>query len=80
MSTISITLDGDVYIDPTEWFDNATEDDIKEMFNLCKGYFQDMTAPSPTTLPEAEFQAKLQNLQDRYLSLSPEQIQLILSI
>lgn len=76
MATISVMLEDEVYIDAQEWFDSATEDEIKEMFDLCKGHFQDIS----TTIQEAEFQAKLRNLQDRYLSLSPEQIQLILSI
>ena len=80
MATISVMLEDEVYIDAQEWFDSATEDEIKEMFDLCKGHFQDTVGAVSTTIQEAEFQAKLRNLQDRYLSLSPEQIQLILSI
>lgn len=80
MATITVMLEDEVYIDAHEWLDSATEDDIKEMFNLCKGHFQNTVGTVSTTIQEAEFQAKLRSLQDRYLSLSPEQIQLILSI
>ena len=80
MATITVMLEDDVYIDAAEWFDGATETEINEMFDLCKEHFQETVGAVSTTLQEAEFQAKLRNLQDRYLSLSPEQIQLILSI
>lgn len=80
MATITVMLEDEVYIDAQEWIDGATETEIKEMFELCKGHFQDTVGAVSTTIQEAEFQAKLRNLQDRYLSLTPEQIQLIMSI
>lgn len=75
-----ITIHEDVYISAREWFDDADEGDIKEMFDLCKGHFQDTVGIVSTTIQEAEFQAKLRNLQDRYLSLTTEQLNLILSV
>lgn len=80
MATITVQLEDDVYIDAQEWIDGATELEIEEMFDICKKHFTDTVGVVSTTIQEAEFQAKLRNLQDRYLSLSPEQIQLILSI
>jgi len=80
MATITVTLEDEVYINPQEWFDSATEDDIKEMFGLCKEHIQNTIGAVSATIQESEFQAKLRNLQDRYLSLSPEQIQLIMSL
>lgn len=81
MATISITLEDDVYIDPEEWFDNATDKDLEEMYTLCKNHYQrSALKPKPSSIQESEFQDKLKNLQDRYLSLTPEQIKLIMSL
>lgn len=78
MAYITVTLEDEVYIDPQEWFDNADREDRKEMFNLCKEYAE--RTVGPTTIQESEFQDKLKNLQDSYLSLTPEQIKLIMSL
>lgn len=55
MATISITLEDDVYIDPTEWFDNASEADIKEMFELCKKHLEEASKPESHSTDDDDF-------------------------
>ena len=81
MATITVTLEDEVYIDPQEWFDNADRVDRLEMYELCLEYAKGLKKNIlQTTIQESEFQDKLKNLQDRYLSLTPEQIKLIMSL
>ena len=62
-------------IDADEWFDNARFDEKVEMYNLCKEYFVESHS-----IQEQEFRDKLDELAKRYISLSPEEISIILSL
>ena len=61
----------DVNIDADEWFDSAGDYERKEMYLICKDYFERDEADS---INEQEFIDLLKSIKERYLSLTAEQI------
>jgi hypothetical protein len=61
----------DINIDADDWFDSAQEHERKEMYLICKDYFESEVADS---INEQEFIDILKNIKERYLSLTAEQI------
>ena len=61
----------DINIDADDWFDSASEHERKEMYLICKDYFESEVADS---INEQEFIDILKNIKERYLSLTTEQI------
>ena len=62
-------------VDAEEWFSDSRFDEKVEMYNLCKKYFVESHS-----IQEQEFRDKLDELAKRYISLSPEEISIILSL
>jgi hypothetical protein len=60
----------DVNIDADDWFDSARDHERKEMYLICKDYFE----IEENTINEQEFIDLLKSLKERYLSLTAEQI------
>ena len=60
----------DVNIDADDWFDSARDHERKEMYLICKDYFEN----DEYTLQEQEFIDLLKSIKERYLSLTAEQI------
>jgi hypothetical protein len=60
----------DIDIDAGEWFDCARDRERKEMYLICKDYFE----IEETSIDEQEFIDILKNIKERYLSLTTEQI------
>jgi hypothetical protein len=61
----------DINIDADDWFDSAQEHERKEMYLICKDYFESEEADS---INEQEFIDILKSIKERYLSLTTEQI------
>jgi len=61
----------DINIDADDWFDSAQEHERKEMYLICKDYFESEEADS---ISEQEFIDILKNIKERYLTLTAEQI------
>ena len=61
----------DINIDADDWFDSAQEHERKEMYLICKDYFESEVADS---INEQEFIDILKNIKERYLTLTTEQI------
>ena len=60
----------DIDIDAGEWFDCARDRERREMYLICKDYFE----IEENTINEQEFIDLLKSLKERYLSLTAEQI------
>jgi hypothetical protein len=75
----SIWTNVEVDVDADEWFSHAYEDERREMYKICKEHFNDVKSDK-MSLMEAEFNAKLDELSNRYMSLTKEQFDLIMSI
>ena len=61
----------DIDIDADDWFDSAQEHERKEMYLICKDYFETDEAD---TINEQEFIDLLKSIKERYLSLTADQI------
>jgi len=61
----------DINIDADDWFDSAQEHERKEMYLICKDYFESEVADS---INEQEFIDILKSIKERYLTLTAEQI------
>jgi hypothetical protein len=61
----------DINIDADDWFDSAQEHERKEMYLICKDYFETDEADS---INEHEFIDLLKSIKERYLSLTTDQI------
>jgi len=61
----------DINIDADDWFDSAQEHERKEMYLICKDYFESEEADS---INEQEFIDILKSIKERYLTLTTEQI------
>ena len=77
MPTIWTNVDVDV--DAEEWFSQAYDDERREMYEICKEHFGDVKSDK-MSLMEAEFNRKLDELSNRYINLTKEQFDLIMSI
>ena len=81
-----ITLSEEVDVTADDWFDEAYESERKEMYELCKEHFAAeevlvrKRGSENVSIIENEFLSKLDELEKRYLSLTTEQINLIMSI
>ena len=60
----------DINIDADDWFDSAQEHERKEMYLICKDYFE----IEETSIDEQEFIDILKSIKERYLTLTTEQI------
>jgi len=60
----------DINIDADDWFDSAQEHERKEMYLICKDYFE----KEADSISEQEFIDILKNIKERYLTLTTEQI------
>jgi len=60
----------DIEIDAGDWFDSASDHERKEMYLICKDYFE----IEEISIDEQEFIDILKNIKERYLSLTVEQI------
>lgn len=79
MANIYTSVDVDLDVDAQDWFDNSIEDERKDMYEICKEHFEGIK-PNSMSLPEAEFHNKLSELRKRYVTLTKEQYNLIMSI
>ena len=60
----------DIDIDAEDWFNSASDHERKEMYLICKDYFE----IEETSINEQEFIDMLKSIKERYLSLTAEQI------
>ena len=60
----------DINIDADDWFDSAQEHERKEMYLICKDYFE----IEEISINEQEFIDMLKSIKERYMSLTAEQI------
>ena len=60
----------DINIDADDWFDSAQEHERKEMYLICKDYFE----IEEISINEQEFIDILKSIKERYLSLTTDQI------
>ena len=60
----------DIDIDADDWFDSAQEHERKEMYLICKDYFE----IEKISINEQEFIDILKSIKERYLSLTTDQI------
>lgn len=78
MANIYTSVDVDIDVDADDWFDNSIEEERREMYEICKKYFGDSNEKQ--TVLEEEFNNKLKELSTRYISLTKEQLDSIMSI
>ena len=82
----NVDVEVEVDVEPDEWFDEAYDSERKKMYEICKEYFEAeevlvrKKTRTPSTIQEQEFLDKIDELEARYLSLTAEQINLLMSI
>jgi hypothetical protein len=78
MANILHNVDVDIDVDAEEWFDTAYDNERREMYEICKKHFEGDVGKQSAL--EEEFNNKLKELSTRYISLTKEQFNLIMSI
>ena len=79
MASIWTNVDVDVDVDAQEWFDNAYDDERKDMYEICKEHF-DGIKPNGMSIIEEEFHKKLDQLRNNYINLTKVQLNQLMSI
>jgi hypothetical protein len=75
MATINVSVSEDIYISPSEWFDESDQDDINEMEHLILGErFGKMT------VQQKDLYNKFMELMDRYYTLPQSTIDTIMKL
>jgi hypothetical protein len=75
MATINVSVSEDIYISPSEWFDESDQDDIKEMEQLILE-----ERLGKMSVQQLDLYNKFMELMDRYYTLPQSTIDTIMKL